>query len=404
MLFWRTTLYYYQPNDIYLMHKPIYILDVRPVEKRITYVGWLGYGNVGDEALFEVDKKVFNRYELLPSLERPVSRITIFGGGTLLPHWGLTILPNKYNYVYGVGVRNPIFWGNPHPFLIDLAKRFSFRYIGVRDKTSQEILRKWGIHSEVIGDPCLLLESKSNIKKKENLIALNVGTAGGELWGHNEDQISKETVNLCKFLKEKHAYYPILIPFSKNDIDYTKRISELANVDIFENWQNIEEIVNFISSCHVLIGEKLHSIVLSASTYTPFISLEYRPKCRAFSELMGFSKYTIRTDEMSSGRVIKLLDELIVNWDRMRSKLIENVETYRKKLREAATKIMWDIRSLPDDKWSAPSLLQNRMRSIFYGADVYLFNHANSVWRAWYTIPIRRPVECCCSLIGSKFM
>jgi len=359
---------------------------------KITYVGWLGYGNLGDEALFEANKKVFHQYELSPSLDHPLSRITLFGGGTLLPHWGLTVLPNRYNYAYGLGVRNPIFWGNYHQFVIDLVKRFCFRYIGVRDNRSHRLLKEWGINSEVIGDPCLLLKPKSGIRRKEDLIGLNFCATDGSLWGHDDKRVMQEAIELCRHIKSK-GYNAVLIPFSKSDIEYVTRISKLSGADIFEEWMDIQEVIDFIGSCSVCIGERLHSIVLSASAYTPFISLEYRPKCRAFSELMGFSGYTIRTDEMSSRRVIDLFDELLLNWDRMQSNLVANVEVYREKLGEAATKITSDIESLPDDKWSHPSLFQNRMRRILYGTDIYFYNHVNGVWQAWYRTPAKRPVE-----------
>lgn len=359
----------------------------------INYLAWLGHGNLGDEALYLAAQKIFSPYRLVPYYPdlRPSghSRITIMGGGTLLPTLALSI-PNKYNYAYGVGVKHPDFWGEFHPFVIELIKRFNFRFLGVRGNTSKELLKDWGIESEVIGDPCLLLEPRSYKKRKKKLVAINVGQSRGRIWGGNEERVSKETVRLCNFLKQE-GYYPILIPFWKDDISYIQRISKAANVDIFENWDDIVQVIDLIASCYIVIGEKLHSTVFSASTYTPFISLEYRPKCLEFAQSMGFGKYTIRTDTMNAEKTMRLFHDLLDNWGEMRSLLVRKVEEYRGKLRGFATRIISDIKSLPDE--STPGILENQKRVIVYGADVYLYYRFKRVWKAWYQLPIRRRVK-----------
>ena len=119
------------------------------------------------------------------------------------------IINNRYNYAFGVGVRNPCFWGNFNPVVIEQVKRFKFRFIGVRGNISRDLLRKWGISSEVIGDPVLVLEPHS-CKRKEEKIALNVSGASKEMWG-NPQVLMNETIKLCRTLKKD--YDLTLIPF-----------------------------------------------------------------------------------------------------------------------------------------------------------------------------------------------
>ena len=106
----------------------------------------------------------------------------------------------------------------------------------------------------------------------------------------------------------------------------------MANIPVLMNWREIKRVLNFIASCYILIGEKLHSIVFSAAAHTPFIAIEYRPKCRDFAETMGFGKYIIRTDEITSKRVMEMFLDLLNNWDEMYEKLLKNVQFYREKL------------------------------------------------------------------------
>lgn len=356
---------------------------------KISYVGWLGRSNTGDEALYLANQMIFNQYQLVPYHARARTyKIRMIGGGTVLPVWVLGVLPGRYNYAFGVGVRDPVFWGNFHPFIIDVLKRFNFRFLGVRDCASKELLRRWRIHSEVIGDPCLLLEPNSYEKKDRKVVAINVGPFREKIWGDDRRRVLIEMIRVCKLIKEE-GYYPILIPFWKDDFPYVKMISEAANVSIFKNWENIQRVLDFIASCHVLIGGKLHSIVFSASTYTPFLSIEYAPKCRSFSEIMGFDKYTVRTDELVAQDILNLFYDLLENWDPMRRLLIGKVEMYRERLREFATLIVNDIDSLPDDKWSTEGLIYK----VAYGTDVFLYKHIKTLCRAWYRLPLRKKVE-----------
>jgi len=324
-------------------------LSRRTIEKikwRITYVGWLGHGNLGDEALYQVNTKIFKPYFLIPEIGTPhYSKITLFGGGTLLPDYASIIKPNKYNYAYGIGVKNPLFWGEPNYSLINKIKKFNFRYLGVRDNASKKLLMSWGIESEVVGDPCLLLEpiryEKKKKKETSKKIAINIGSIGPS-WGGDKKRVLSQVARLCRILQRK-GYYPTLIPFYKKDLHDIQRISAVTNTPIFKDWLNIQKVLDFIGSCHILIGEKLHSIVFSAATYTPFISIEYRPKCRDFAETMGFKKYVIRTDEITTEKIMVIFSDLLNNWNEMYEKLIENVEFYRKKLREFANSIKKDL-------------------------------------------------------------
>jgi len=325
-------------------------LSRRTIEKtkrRVTYVGWLGHGNLGDEALYQVNTKVFKPYLLIPEIENPhYSKITLFGGGTLLPNYTLIVKPNKYNYAYGVGVRNPSFWGEFDHSLIEKVKKFNIRYLGVRDNASKKLLKSWGIESEVVGDPCLLLEpthyEKKEKKETSKKIAINLGSIG-PLWGGDKERVLSQVARLCRTLQRK-GYYPILIPFYKKDLNDIQRISAVTNTPIFKDWMNIQKVLDFIASCRILVGEKLHSIVFSAATYTPFISIEYRPKCRGFAETIGFKEYVIRTDEITTEKIMVIFSDLLDNWNEMYEKLVKNVESYRKKLINFAELIKKELR------------------------------------------------------------
>jgi len=364
--------------------------------KKVTYVGFWGHANIGDEALYLSNARIFSSYQLVPSRWIQHSRITLFGGGTVFCKMLMYTPRNRFNYAFGVGVRNPTFWGEPGPFVIDRIKRFQFRFIGTRGDMSRELLKKWGIDSEVIGDPCLILEPKSYEEKENKLIGVNIGTSLGAIWGGNEKRVLGESIKLCKILKND-GYRPVLIPFWKNDLPYIKNASDAAGISIFKNWTNIQDVLDFIASCHVLIGEKLHSLVFSAATYTPFISIEYRPKCLDFAQAMGFEKFDVKTDEITAKAVMMLFDDLLDNWNDLRDQLVKRVEIYRERLTRSAAKIVSDIESLPDDKWSAPKCWQSLKATAFCKMNAHLYFNANSIWRTFNQVPFRAYTEKICA-------
>ena len=65
-----------------------------------------------------------------------------------------------------------------------------------------------------------------------------------------------------------------------------------------------------MASCELIVGQRLHALVLAAAAGVPGIMLEYQPKCRDFMESIECSERSFRTDHLSAGQLIEALDEL----------------------------------------------------------------------------------------------
>jgi len=351
----------------------------------INYVGWLGHENIGDQALYVSVQKSFNMYRLVPYIGNQYSQILLVGGGTLLPNDVTMVKPSKYNYVFGAGVKNPSYWGVRHihfdPRVLERLKSFKFRFLGVRGNISRDLLKTWGINSEVIGDPCLSLKANADVKRNDKKIAISIGS-DGLVWGGDEERALRQIAKVCKILK-KDGYHPILIPFWRNNLQVINRLSMAENIHVFNNWFDIKSVLNLIASCKILIGEKLHSLVFSAAAYTPFICLEYRPKCFDFAETVGYAKHCIRTDKITAERIMMMFEGLINNWQEMHNELVTKVNMYRKKQKEFATRIIADIESLPNDKWLTPSIVEKLKKKIFWDMDILLHRNMSNIWRTW---------------------
>jgi len=365
--------------------------DVMSTKRRINYVGWLGYKNLGDEALYKVIQEIFSSYRLVPveigdGDHSIFSPITLIGGSTGIPEWYEWLRPTRYNYVFGAGVKDPVFFGYNYIFReqmkvkIMFDKLSIFRYIGVRGNISKALLLKCGIDSEVIGDPCLSLRPTDLKKKDEARIAISVGS-DGILWGMDEGRLFHEIAKVCRELK-REGYEPILVPFWEKNVLPVKKLASEEKIDYFDDWFNIKSTLNLIASSKIFIGQKMHSLVFSAAAGTPFISLEYQPKCYDFTQSVGFEKYNVKTDVASEERIMNLCADLLENYEEMERKLTTNVEKYRRKQKSFALSITQDIESLPEHFWNVPSIQRRVRNNIFWKADTVLHGKTK-LWYAW---------------------
>lgn len=337
-------------------------------KNKISYVGWIGYGNIGDQALYLASKRLLKDYDLsldcLWSGQNKVqrlirnygSKVTFFGGGTIIPLW-FTKGKNKrrnLNFAFGLGVRNPSFWGNFESSVINDFREWKLDRISVRGYISQKLLADWGIESEVIGDPVLHLQPKERKDIcKSGSVVINIGKSEGNIHGFNETKVLKEVTKFCQYLENK-GYNLILIPFWSKDVNYIKELHGQLKRATFKNYVKndiiaddaISEIIDIISECDFLVGEKLHSIVLSAACYKPFISLEYQPKCFDFSSSVGFEDYNIRTDLLSFEILVEKYTDLMKNEKMMIDKLTSNVNDFRNKMVNFIDLVKSDIQKI----------------------------------------------------------
>lgn len=333
----------------------------------LNYVGWTGHGNIGDQALYTAIQSVFDAYKLVPSTNSLVptppklySGITLFGSGTLLPRWSTVVMPNRFNYAYGVGAVDPDFYEYQYgkraqgfyKFAVKKTMEFDFRNVGVRGERSKELLREWKIESEIIGDPCLLLKPSSFESKQRNLVAVNIGSEPLEPWWGRSESITEEVTKLCLFLK-KRGYSIVLVPFSDRDLPWILEISDKAGLPIFKKC-TLQSLLDFLSNCQVVIGERLHMSVLSAAASTPFISIAYHPKCFEFAEILDFEEFVLRADKIDLRNLSDMFMKLTNNWNHLHDQLQRKVDMYRNKLLRFAAQVIEDIDSLPETKWLPP--------------------------------------------------
>jgi len=330
---------------------------------RIGYIGWLGHGNLGDEAMYKATQMAFNRNDILlykyhnkmqyleNIMKKRIYKFVMLGGGTLINtrgSGGQLRLAQNLNYptaVFGSGVRNPEFWdripgeSNLLGEWITILKQCES--VGIRGPISQSILEQNGFHkAEVIGDPVLFL-ARPNIEEKamNKKLGLNIGTSYGRIWG-KEEEVLDFIVKFAHIMIDK-AWEITFVPVWDQDLPYIEEAVRRINkhINIFLKYKSLEDTLRFIESCDIFIGEKLHSVALACCTYTPSIMLEYRPKCRDFMASLDLQKYNIRTDCLDNEHIITLCSELYENNSLMQRHIYDRVIAFKKKINDYAIRL-----------------------------------------------------------------
>jgi hypothetical protein len=368
-------------------------------QRQLIYYGWLGHNNLGDEALYKAISGIFPAYRFFPipadtfyGFDRQYSPVTIVGGSTGIPDWMECLNPTRYSYIFGAGVKDPSFYGYDYLFsqkekvLVWKNRLKAFRYISVRGEISKRTLANWDIDSEVIGDPAFSLRPSRSIKREEQRIAVNFGS-DGILWGMNDSHVFREIASSVRVLK-REGYEIIVVPFNGKNVPMVQKMAKQETVSFFDDWFNIQSTVDLFASCKILIGERVHSLALSAAAGTPFVGIEFQPPCYEVAQSLGFEEYTVRTDVVSESRISVLFKNLLDDYEDMQSRLLAKVELYRKKQVEFAARISQDIEAMPERYWTV-SRSRKAVNNLFWRADV-IFCRSPELWHAWNSLLFSR--------------
>lgn len=343
---------------------------------KIVLSGYYGFNNVGDEAilytiirtLLEIDPeleitvlsadptqtekqygaagvKVVNRwsvFEVLGALAR--CDLLVSGGGSLLQdvssakgilyYLGIIFLARfleKPVMIYAQGIG---------PVTRNRNKRItgwvlnSVNKITVRDEESKDDLRALGVQQEITitADPVFglykaglddkvgreILE-RYGIKKEENKKLLGVYLRP---WGKNEYVWAVvEALNIMAEQGWKIVFVPMHFPV---DITVAKEAVQLLNNDqavILKEKYSPAEVFSLTGNFDLILGMRLHSLIMATVTGVPLVGLSYDPKIDRFLRQIG-QVALLSTTNLKAQTLVKML-----TWaDEKREDIVQEME------------------------------------------------------------------------------
>lgn len=328
---------------------------MKPHVKRLLLSGYYGFGNAGDEAVLAGLVQGFqdapgaetreltalsgrpaetrsahgigaaDRYK--PSvLLRQIARTDLFlsGGGSLLQD-----VTSAHSLFYYLGVvRMAQLLGKKTVFLAQgigplnrsrsrrltraVANRLDF--ITVRDPASAALLRQIGVSRppiEVTADPALLLTPDTGERKPNTFgVALR-------LW-NGQDTVAAHLADACAaplagrravvFPMQPENDRPVAEQFVRNWHQEKKTPENRAT--LCQTEKGLPSLLSNIASCEIMIGMRLHALILAAGAGVPSVALAYDPKVTAFMESSGQGDAVYDLSQSDPDRLSALLSQV----------------------------------------------------------------------------------------------
>ncbi len=322
--------------------------------KRLLLSGYYGYGNAGDEAVLAglvtgfraaspaggLDLtalsgnpgetrtahgiRAVDRYRpaaLLPAIAR--CDLFLSGGGSLLQdvtsahgifyYLGVVklaqMLGKKTMFIaQGIG---PLKLARSRKLVAAVANNLSA--ITVRDEASAVLLREIGVSRpplEVTADPALLLSPS------DSPIIGGRGAFGVALrpW-HGQEQIGLQVAAACSALA---GQCPRLLPMQPgSDTQVAEqfarewaRTHEPQNAaQLCSTTDGLGPLLSIVAGCDMMVGMRLHALILAAAAGVPSVALSYDPKVAAFMQASGQADavYDLK-DDLSASNTRDLAD------------------------------------------------------------------------------------------------
>ncbi|MBA2874602.1 polysaccharide pyruvyl transferase family protein [Thermaerobacillus caldiproteolyticus] len=284
--------------------------------------------------LFSIIKTLKESYFMLRKLD-----VLLIGGGGLLmdlykrdaPLYATLGLLGHYAgckvIIYGVGA-GPIQTRTGAFFIKQLLKKA--HHISVRDESSKQLLQSLGIKKDidVIGDPALFLTVPSGKTHSDSIRKVAVTAVpyySAKYWPTSNEQkysqyISGMAKNLDQLIQEKGVSITFFSTKYPQDVQVTKDIASLMVhkdcVTIIDKNLYPDEIISLCASHDLVIGTRLHSLILGIVAKTPVIGIGYHPKVSHFLSTIDQLHRYIDIEQLARNEhaVVHIVEEMLAHW------------------------------------------------------------------------------------------
>ncbi|MCR4429025.1 MAG: polysaccharide pyruvyl transferase CsaB [Caldiserica bacterium] len=208
--------------------------------------------------------------------------------------------------------------------------------ITVRDEHSLKELEKLGVRKVPIfqtSDLALLLEKPDLKEEREAIDFLGVEKPFVVFCLRNlkHKKISTQTFSqIAQAVQRKLQAKVVFLPFQFSvDQELCEELSSLVPGSIACPFLKPNQIIGLFRGAELVVGMRLHSLIFSVLSRTPFIPISYDPKVSSFAELLGQEPLSL---DDSPEKIFSKIEEYFQN----RAKIKENLEESARRLEEKA--------------------------------------------------------------------
>ena len=327
-----------------------YIKSYLTISKKIGFYGAFGYGNIGDDASYFALKD-FMKMDIRPLSKKLyafnplVLKAMLVGGGGIF-HWNAPYFPrrilmkDKWDFpiiILSAGINCDYLCKYTSEAIKKIRRLCNIStLITVRDSLTRDFLLNLGVKKKIriLPDLALILrEKKVNLPFKKDSF-----TVGISLAAHTEftKRKNKELVflitKIVNYLISK-GHQILFLPFQICEYDkiderkifwqLIQNVEDKEKLYILDRYYSPPEMLYIIKNyCDFILGMRLHSNIFAANSDTPFISLSYNIKHKAFLKMMDLSMLDIPITSPSLLKEFRAkFEEIIKNYDSIKSKI-----------------------------------------------------------------------------------
>lgn len=358
--------------------------------KRIVLSGYYGFNNIGDEAvliaIIQALKKEIPDVEIIvlsqdpPKTEKQMNvqavnrwclpqiigaikecDLLISGGGSLLQD-----VTGKKSILYYLGIITIArWWKKPAmiyaqgigPVQSSWARKMvrnvlnKMDLITVRDEASGEDLSSMGVTRppmHVTVDPVMGMERPEEIQILDKFPYLN--EEEGKLVGFCLRQwpglALEELAALGDDLAER-GFKVVFLPFHfPEDISVCRDVAKLMKQENHLIKDNLSpmEMMGVVGKMDLVIGMRLHALIMAGAQGIPFVAIEYDPKVGRYANLMG-QETACSVETMSCENLRNKVEQIMAEYSLIKEGLEQKAASYRLEAQKSA---QWAAEMLKD--------------------------------------------------------
>lgn len=226
-------------------------------------------------------------------------------------------------------------------------------FISVRDEQSKFKLEELGVQKKIYVTSDLALETIPKLISLQAPIKQNIqiGVSVRHLTGRGSSldvkqypKILQELAVALNCLVEKYGATIHLLPLRTQkdtchplDDDYVSSLELLRYTNnpskfvVHRYFDSLHQFNQLVSSLDLLIGMRLHSLILASGLGVPVIAAEYDSKVKGFMEEIGQSSHSISLSQFDAQSLLLLAEKILENPSPYREELRIGVTQYRQR-------------------------------------------------------------------------
>ncbi len=118
--------------------------------------------------------------------------------------------------------------------------------------------------------------------------------------------------------------------------DIQRRLEKPERVTVIETQYRPREIAGILARCKLVIGVRLHSLILAAAVHTPVIAINYAPKVEGFMALIDETEHSLPLQQLEFPALRQMIENYLAHYEGKRHVFVEHVTRAQERATENA--------------------------------------------------------------------